>query len=209
MDPNEVLPTNPKFGQLADQAIINETITALKLNGFEAEFVATGAEAKDKLLSYIPAKSRVFNAASQTLIAIGVDHVINESGKFEGTRATFYDPNSTPAEKKRAGYDVDYEVGSVHALTQDGHALIASRSGSQLPGYAYGADQVVWVVGAQKIVKDVDEGIKRIYEYSYPLENERAKQAYGSPSAVNNILIINRQDRPRIRIIIVGEKLGF
>src|SRR3989344_2573254 len=49
-------------------------------------------------------------------------------------------------------------------LTKDGHVLIASRSGSQIPGYAYGADHVIWVVGAQKLVDDIDEGIKRIYD---------------------------------------------
>ncbi len=99
----------------------------------------------------------------------------------------------------------------MHAVTEDGKVLIASNSGSQLPAYAYGSGHVIWVVGAQKIVKNLDEGIKRIYEHSLPLESERARKAYGVPgSAVNKLLIINKEIIPgRITMILTKEKLGF
>lgn len=101
-------------------------------------------------------------------------------------------------------------MGSVHAVTQDGHILIASNSGSQLPAYAYSAAHVIWVVGTQKIVKNIEEGMKRIYEYCLPLEDARAQKAYGVGSAVNKLLIVNVEKVPgRITIILVKEKLGF
>ena len=70
--------------------------------------------------------------------------------------------------------------------------------------------QVILVIGAQKIVRDVPAGLRRIYEYCYPLEDARARRAYGVPSGVNNILIINKVlTAGRVTAIIVGERLGF
>jgi len=66
------------------------------------------------------------------------------------------------------------------------------------------------VVGSQKVVKDFDEGLKRIYEYSLPFEDERARKVYGMGSGVNKILVINKEFNPgRITVIIVKEKVGF
>jgi hypothetical protein len=101
-------------------------------------------------------------------------------------------------------------VGSVHAVTEDGQVIIASFGGSQLPGYAAGAGHVVWVVGAQKIVPTLEDGFKRIREYSYPLEDERLLQSLGVNSAINKLLIVSGEVRPgRTTMIIVKEKLGF
>ena len=72
------------------------------------------------------------------------------------------------------------------------------------------ADRVILVIRAQKIVPDVATGMRRIYEYCYPLEDARARRAYGVPSGVNNILIINKTVTPgRVTVIIVKERLGF
>ena len=69
---------------------------------------------------------------------------------------------------------------------------------------------MIFVIGAQKIVSDVAAGLRRIYEYCYPLEDARARRAYGVPSGVNNILIINKvMTAGRITAIIVRESLGF
>ena len=66
------------------------------------------------------------------------------------------------------------------------------------------------IVGAQKIVSDVAAGMRRIYEYCFPLEDARARGAYGVPSGVNNILIINKVLAVgRVTAIIVNERLGF
>jgi hypothetical protein len=69
---------------------------------------------------------------------------------------------------------------------------------------------VILVIGGQKIVADLDTGLRRIHEYCYPLEDERARRMYGVPSGVNNILIINRVIVPgRVTAILVKERLGF
>jgi hypothetical protein len=65
-------------------------------------------------------------------------------------------------------------------------------------------------VGTQKIVTDLDEGLRRIDEYSFPLEDARAQAAYGVHSGVNKVLIVNREIIPgRITVVFVDEVLGF
>lgn len=104
----------------------------------------------------------------------------------------------------------EWAVGSVHAITQNGEIMIASASGSQLPGYAFGAAHVVWIAGTHKIVKNIDEGFKRIYDRSFVLEDVRAQKVYGMHSSVNKILIVNKEDvKNRIHLILVNEILGF
>jgi hypothetical protein len=104
----------------------------------------------------------------------------------------------------------DFVVGSVHAVTEGGSLLIASASGSQLGPIVSGAEHVILVIGGQKIVTDTEEGMRRIYEYSFPLEDERARRVLGVPSGVNNVLIINRaMALGRITAILVNEPLGF
>jgi len=98
----------------------------------------------------------------------------------------------------------------VHAVTEQGQVIVASMTGGQVGPYASGAGTVIWVVGAQKIVRDLEEGLRRIREYSYPLEDARAREAYGIASGINKVLIVNREVVPgRITVILVKEKLGF
>ncbi len=103
----------------------------------------------------------------------------------------------------------EWSVGSVQAVTQDGHLLIASASGSQIPAHVQGADHVLFVVGVQKIVKNIDEGVRRIFEQVLPLENTRALKAYGQPSAVNSLLVMNAQTPGRVTILLLKEEIGF
>ena len=104
----------------------------------------------------------------------------------------------------------DVAAGSVQAVTEDGQVLVASNSGSQLGPYAVGAGKVIWVVGSQKIVKDLIEGLKRILEYCLAREEAHMQQLYKIGTSVNKLLIVSRELRPgRITMIIVKEELGF
>ena len=202
-----------KWNQLASQEIVNKTIEALKANGIDAKFVATGEDAKKEVFSIIPEGAEVMNMTSVTLDTIGVAQEIVESGKYNSVRnkLNFMNWDTQNLEMQKLGAAPDWTVGSVHAVTEDGHVLIASNTGSQLAAYVSGSPHVVWVVGAQKIVKDTDEGIKRIYEYVLPLESERAKKAYGMErSNVSKLLIVNKEVKPgRATLIFVNEVLGF
>jgi len=201
-----------KWEQLADEQTIQKTIAALKENGIQALVVENSEEAKQQVLKLIPEGSEVMTMTSVTVGTIGLDVEINESGRFDAIRNKLYamDEETQAQEMNRLGAAPAFALGSVHAVTEDGHVLIASMTGSQLPAYAYSAGKVIWVVGTHKIVENVDDGIHRIYEYVFPLEDQRAQQAYGVNSGVNKILMLNKEINPaRITLIFVKEKLGF
>jgi len=204
---------NQQFAKLASAKDIETVIKALEKNGIEVFEVNTAQEAKKEVMAIIPKGSEVFTMTSITLQEAGIAKEINESGDYTSVRKKLIsmDRNTQGREMAKLGVAPEYTIGSVHAVTLDGKLLIASNTGSQLSAYVYGAAYVIWVIGSQKIVKNLDEGIKRIYEYSLPLESERAKKAYGvQGSAVNKILIINKEVvSNRITAIIVREKLGF
>ncbi|MBI2019590.1 lactate utilization protein [Candidatus Daviesbacteria bacterium] len=201
------------WSEPADKKRVSKTVKSLKENGIEAEFVKTGEEAKKMVLDLIPEGSEVMTMSSVTLDTIGLSEEINKKdSRFKPVKEKLYamDRQSQAKEMNRLGGAPEYALGSVHAVTENGSVTIASNTGSQLGAYAYGALKVIWVVGAQKIVKDTDEGVKRIYEYVLPLEDKRAKKAYGMGSNVSKLLIINKEIQPgRIKLILVGEALGF
>ena len=199
------------FNTLAAAEIVEKTKAALEANAFTVLVCANGAEAKAKALEILPAGAEVMNMTSMTLESIGLAQEIMESGKFLSVRkqlmAMDRKTQSLAMEKMRAA--PEWAVGSVHAITHDGNVLIASMSGSQLPGYVAGAAHVLWIVGTHKIVSNIEEGMRRIKEHALPLENERAKKAYGVESAINKILIVNADQPGRTTIILVNEVLGF
>ncbi len=201
-----------KYETLPTDAIIRKTAEALKANGIGTFIVNNGKEAKEKALELIPRGAEIMDMTSVTLDTISLSKDIG-AGNFNSARKKLnsMDRKTQGNEMQKLGAAPEFAVGSVHAVTQDGKVMVASASGSQLPAYAYGSGKVIWVVGAQKIVKDIDEGFKRIYEHSLPLESERARKAYGVPgSSVNKVLIVNKEFNPeRITLIIVKEKLGF
>ena len=200
------------FSTLADEATIQKTIAALTTNGINAMVVATATEAKEKILGMIPEGAEVMNMASVSLETLGLVKIFNESGKYNAVKPKLMkmDRNTQGMEMKKLGAAPEWAVGSVHAVTEDGHVMIASNTGSQLSGYVYGAEHVVWVVGAQKIVKNLDEGMKRIYDYIVPLEDKHMIQLFGVHTFVSKLLIVNREINPqRITLIFVKESLGF
>jgi hypothetical protein len=201
-----------EFSQVSSPDRIAAVAGALEHNGIRALVVRSGDNARKTVASLIPPGAEVFNNTSRTLESIGVADDIERSGRYEPLRLRLFqmDREMQAREMRILAASPDYVVGSVHALTEGGSLLIASASGSQLGPIVSGAEHVIFVIGGQKIVADLDAGIRRIFEYSLPLEDWRAREAYGVPSGVNNILIINRAvAADRITAILVHEALGF
>ncbi|SRR6266568_1126349 len=205
-----------QWDTLANEESLRKTIEALKDAGIESEIAETSEEAKRKILTLLPKNAEVMPMTSVTLDTIGVSQEINESGNYDSVRNKLneLDRATQGAEMQKLGAAPQWAIGSVHAVTEDGKVIIASNTGSQLPAYVYGSAHVIWVVGTQKIVKDLDDGLKRIYDYVLPLETKRAREAYGLPdtfhSNVSKLVIVNKELVPqRITIIFVKEKLGF
>ena len=203
---------DPAFAQLASDEQIEATVQALSAHGIQAVAVDTGEEARDYVLSLLPEGAEVHQAASKTLGSIGLTAEVEESGRYKAIRPQLrrLDRRTQGREFRKLASAPDFMLGSVHAVTERGQVLIASGSGGQIGPYASGAGTVIWVVGAQKLVRTLDDGLRRIEEYARPLEDERMRAATGWASQLNQILIVNGSLQPnRLKMVIVKENLGF
>jgi hypothetical protein len=200
------------FTTPASEETLQLVAKRLQERNIEALIVDSGDEARKLILERLPMGVEVHSGKSKTLQEAGITELIQAADQYDALRPRYLkmDRQTQGREIRKLGASPEYAAGSVHAITEDGHVLIASMSGSQLGPYASGAGKVIWVAGAQKIVKDVNDGLQRIEEYTYPLEIVHAKQLYNMDTGVNKVLIVNREIRPgRTTLIIVKELLGF
>jgi hypothetical protein len=201
-----------RFGTMADEASVERAAEALEANGIRVVRAVDATDAKRIVLGLIPDESEVYHGASESLDVSGITAEIEKSDHFEPVRPRIWsmDRQTQANEIRRLSSAPDVMLGSVHAVTETGSLVTASMSGSQLGPYVSGAGRVILVVGTQKIVSDLEEGLRRIDEYAFPLEDARARAAYGIQSGVNKVLIINREITPgRITVVLVDEVLGF
>jgi hypothetical protein len=191
---------------------LERTAAALTAHGFAVEVVDDAAAARERVKDLIPEGASVLTGASETLRLSGIDEDINASGRYASVRAygMTLDRAKDADEIRRLIASPDVAIGSVNAVTETGALVIASASGSQLPGYAGGAAHAIWVVGAQKVVPDLDTALRRIEEYVLPLESARVQVVYGGPSAVNRVLILNAEPHPgRGTVLLVRAAIGY
>jgi hypothetical protein len=208
---NTIVP-NMLFTKLASDDQLKRTSDALEAHNIHTIIVEDGLEARRIFLEMIPEGAEVYLGASVTLESLGIRDEIDKSGRFDALR-----PRMIAMNRQTQGREIrklvgapDFSAGSVQAVTEDGQVLIASNSGSQLGPYAMGAGKVIWVVGSQKIVKDFNEGMRRIQEYCLPREEVHMQQLYKVSTSMNKLLIVTRELRPgRSTMIIVKQELGF
>jgi len=204
--------TADRFTTLPNESVLQATVVALEEHGFSVEVVDGLDAARTAVLARIPEGSSVMTNTSVTLAETGIADAINDSGgRWESARnAMFALDFATQAQQMKAiGGQPDYALGSVHAITRDGTLVIASASGSQLASYAWGAANVIFVVGAQKLVATLAAAHQRIYTHSLPLEDARAQAAYGQHSQVGKILEIHQELPGRIHIVLIRQQVGF
>lgn len=201
-----------RYGTAKSAGEVDRTARALEGNGFVVRRAATGGEAKAVVLSLIPEGAEILHGASQTLQLTGITEAIEASDRYRPIRPRIsrMDRQTQANDIRRLAAAPDVMLGSVHAVTETGSLIAASMSGSQLGPYVSGAAKVILVVGTQKIVASLEEGLRRISEYAFPLEDARAQAAYGVHSGINKVLIINREVNPgRITVVLVDQVIGF
>jgi hypothetical protein len=206
------LVADPAFAVPADRVRLERAAAGLAARGMEARIVSTGKEARAVVDELIPDGALVYDTTSRTLEEIGIAGDVRAATRYRATRThtDTLDPRTQTDEFRRHVSTMDVVVGSVHAISEDGHVVVASASGSQLASYAFGASRVIWVVGAQKVVPDLDMAFERIERHSYPLEDARLREAYGSPSVIGKQLVVSHEIMPgRITVLLVEEALGF
>ncbi|MEO5703544.1 MAG: LUD domain-containing protein [Candidatus Limnocylindrales bacterium] len=206
--------THAEFGTRADEAAIERTAEALRAKGYAVHVVDDADAALDTILGILPEGAEVGQGASQTLEDIGVTHELEETGRFDAVRKHTRSMDRTTPEGLRAmrklGVGPDWYVNSAHAVTEDGTILVASNTGSQLAPVAFGAGEVIFAIGSQKIVPDLATAFRRLEEHILPLENARMQGLYGVDSEIKKVLIIYKEFRPsRFTIVLINEPAGF
>jgi LUD domain len=191
---------------------LERAAAALTARGFAVEILEDASAARTRVKDLIPEGASVFTGASETLRLSGINEDINNSGRYDAirSRGAAMDRATERNEIWAALSTPDVIVGSVAAVTETGSLVTASASGSQLPGYAGAAARVIWVAGAQKVVPDLPAALRRVEEHCLPLENDRAMKAYGKPSALNRVLILNAEpEAGRGTVLLLREAIGF
>ena len=202
-----------KWTRLPDDKSILRTISALRDRGISVESVSTREEALKLLAGKIPPSAEVMTGASATLDEIGFLQLLklgtHQWKNLKSEIAGEKDPVRQRELRVRAAA-AQYFVGSAHAVAETGEIIVASASGSQIPAYAYSSNNVIWVVGAQKIVANLDEGLRRVREYCLPMESAKMRSLGYPGSAIGKLLVFERErtSQRNLTLILVNEKLG-
>ncbi len=204
---------NSAFARPADDATIERTAAALREKGYAVHVVESRDAARDLIVSLVPEGAEVSQGASETLEDLGVTEAIEQSGKFDAVRPRTRAMDRTTPEGIRAmrklGAAPDWYVVSAQALVEDGTIVVASNTGSQMAPISFGAGEVIFAIGSQKIVPDLETAFQRIEDHSLVLEHARMQKLYGVNSHVRKLLVIRSESRPsRITVVLVKEPVG-
>jgi hypothetical protein len=198
------------------------TIEKLQAHDFKATYAKDRKEAAEEILKHLAPKQRVGVGGSLTIRGLGVIEQLEARGH------TIYDhwepglPKKKVLEIRKAQMTADLFLGSVNAITMNGELINIDGIGNRVNATVFGPGKVVLVAGYNKIVDDVQEGIKRIKDVAAPLNAKRlnidvpcAKLGKcvdcNSPNRICRVIVIHER-RPSLTdmlIIIVGEELGF
>ena len=204
---------NNKYTKLPDEKELKETTDAISSRGIKVIIVKNKEEALIKIKELIPKGSEVANGSSTTLNEIGfVDYLKSGGHGWKNLHEEILKENDVAKQMdlRRKSVTAEYFLGSVNAIAKTGELVACDASGSRVTAYPFAAKNLILVAGEQKITSNLDEAIKRVREYVYPLENERAQEAYGMNSTTGKWVIIEREVIPnRTTLILVKEKLGF
>jgi len=204
-----------EYNTLANKESVEKTTKSLRERNVEVFLVENSSEALAKIKELIPSESSVMNGASATLNQIGfVDYLKKGEhgwGNLHEAILNEKDPSKQALLRKQSVLS-DFYLGSVHALAETGEFIIASNTGSQLPHIVFTSPNLIFVVSTKKIVPTLADAMNRLNEHVIPLEDKRAKEAYGFGTAANKVLIFNGENskmQRKVMMILIEEDLGF
>lgn len=206
-----------------NQPQIQSTIGSLKKKNYDVFYVSTPEDAQELVLSLIPKGSKIGVGGSLTVQQLGLYKA------FYSEDYTFYNqykPGLTPDEAyevRSKGLNADYFVTGTNAITIDGELINLDGLGNRIVGITYGPKKVIIVVGINKFVSSIDEGIKRVKNYAAVLNCKRLNikttpcletgkcEDCSTPERICNHMLITLRQRAkgRVTIVIVGKELGF
>ena len=209
---------------------IRNTIENLRKNRIAVEYVDRKEDVLPLIRAWIPTGSTVATGGSRTLDETGVITLL-KSGSF-----TYLDrmaPELTPEQRQAVtiqGNTADFYLCSSNAITEAGELYNVDGNCNRIAAIAFGPKSVIMVVGINKIVPDLDAAVRRVKTIAAPLNTKRLNcdtycrtsgvclgvdgtmtdGCHSSARICCNYLISAQQRVPdRIRVILVGESLGF
>lgn len=202
------------WNSIPSDKIIDKTIESLKKRGFVVALVDDKAQALNKIKEIIPDLDiEVMTGSSTTLYQIGfMDYYLSDKSKWNRLGPVIFNEKDPQKQSilRRKSNSADYFIASANAITEDGLVVACDRSGSRVGAYPFAAKTIVLIIGAQKITANLEQAMRRIREYVFPLEDARARKAYGTGSNFGKWVIIeNEFMKNRIFIVLVKEVLGF
>ncbi len=205
------------YSKLASDSSVFLTAESLSRRGIITEVLNTKAEALTRLQALIPPGAGVSTAASMTLTEIGFEGLLKAGANswvdLKARLMTEKDP-AKRMETRRAFSSAEYIVGSVHAVVETGEVVVVSQTGSQVAPYAFSALNVIWVVGAQKIVPSLEDALRRVREYCSPAVEKIGIEKLGRPGmgTIGKILVFENElvyVGRKVRMLLVKEVLGI
>ena len=199
--------------RLASNEALARAAQALEARNVSVFVVDNRDEALQKLKEIVPKGAQVLAVTSETLDDVGFTQYVSEGGAYESLAARFQAAATLDerAELSRTlGSTPEYVVGSVQAVAESGHVVIASASGSQLSSYVFGAKNVVWVIGSQKVVPTLQDALARTYGYAFDRHKEWSPAHGHGPSSMGKVTIFESERRAdRTTVVFVKEALGW
>ena len=209
-----------------EQKRIIRTKESLEKNGFRVVLASSKKDAVEKVLGLIPLGAKVGVGGSVTVRELGLIEALIERGNrvvhhwLPGVSVEGWLPYMVEA------HNSDVYLCSSNAVTEDGKLVNVDSSGNRVASMIFGPGRVVVVVGVNKIVRDVEAGLKRLREVAGPLNAKRHNirelpcvktgvcTDCNSPKRICRVITIlerapNRVRKPNITVVLVAEKLGF
>ena len=192
----------------------------MRSHGFEVVPVKNAREALETAKKFFTGINSVGLGGSVTVQQIGLLEWLRQPHTFrlfdQYEEGIGMEEN---VERRRKGLLADIFVSSSNAITRSGYLVNVDGAGNRVAAQAYGPKKVLLIAGKNKIVDDVEAGLRRIEEVVAPKNVERVnKKAFSLKKeqryTVQNIqsvfvVIKKTDDRNRITIILVDEELGF
>jgi len=202
-----------RWNRIPPEEEVAEAAAEIGRRGMKVIRAGDRREALDALVGLIPRGSEVMNGSSTTLIEIGYEELL-KSGRTGWVslhdRITAENDDRRRAELRRRSVTADYFISGANAIARTGEIVACDMSGSRVGAWPFAAGHLILVSGVNKIVPTLDDALRRVREYAYPLEDARARRAYGIPSRIGKCVIIaNEMAEGRVTLILVGEPLGY
>ncbi len=201
------------WSRIPDEKAIMEAVSAIESHGIRVIRVDTGDQALAAITRLIPPGAEVMHGSSTTLIEIGYEDLIlsGKSGWNDIHKAiTAENDDGKRAELRRKSVTSEYFLSSANAIAKTGEILACDMSGSRTGAWPFAAGHLILVVGVNKIMPTLEDAMKRIREYAYPLEDARAQHAYGIHSRIGKCVILAYEaSEGRTTLILVNDRLGY